>query len=99
MKANTNGATFRICDKARGAPIQNDVFPWLWFALGRNATPFFNMFNAPCRRELTRADFVQSARRPAQKSQKVQIANSLSNDNASFARAQYQGVKAKEKNQ
>ena len=88
MKAYANGSTFGITDLAGGASIKNDALHWVWFTLRCKATPLFHMFDAPCCSELTRDVFVQSARRTAEKRQKVQIANSLSNDNASFARAQ-----------
>jgi hypothetical protein len=39
---------------ARGAPIKNDVLHWVWLALRRDATPLFEKFNIPFRREFTR---------------------------------------------
>lgn len=99
VKANANGATFRVCDKARGAPIKNDVLQEVWFALRCDATPLCNMVNTPCRRELLRAVSLQSVRRLGEKIQKIQIAKSLSNDNASFGGAAYDGARGKEKNQ
>jgi hypothetical protein len=92
VKANANGSAFGVGDLAGGASIKNDVLQKVWFALPRNTTPLFYIFNTPCCRELTRGVFVQSVRGTRQISKKVQVANSLSNDNASFARAQYDGA-------
>jgi len=73
VKANAYGATVGIVDLAGGASIQNDVLHWIWFALRRKATPLFDMFDAPRRSEHTRGVLIQSARRIAEKRQKVQI--------------------------
>ena len=99
MKANAYGATVGIVDLAGGASIKNDALHWVWFILRCKATPLFDMFNAPRCSELTRGVFVQTVRGTAEKRQKVQIANPLSNDNASFAHAQYDGSNGKENNQ
>ena len=96
MKANANGATFGIGDLAGSASIENDALHRVWFTLRCKATSLFDMSNAPRRGKRTRGVFVQSARRPAEKRQEVQIATPLSNDNASFARAQYDGSNGKE---
>jgi hypothetical protein len=99
VKANANGSPFRIGNLAGGASIQNDVLHWVWFALGCKATPFLHVFNAPSCSELARGVFVQTTRGTGEKRQKIQIANSLSNDNAGFARARYDGSNSKENNQ
>ena len=96
MKANANGSPFGIADLAGGASIKNDVLHWVWFALHRNAAPLFDMFNTPRRSERTCGVMVQSAWGTVKKRQKIQISISLSNDNAGFARAQYDRSSGKE---
>jgi hypothetical protein len=67
VEADANGSAFGIGDLAGGAPIKNDVLQWVWFALHCNATALFDIFNAPCCRQLMSAVFAQSVRRTGEK--------------------------------